>query len=54
MSSATLPSNAWLHRGANLLKTGLLLAALSALVLVLGQRLGGPQASPSLAASCCR
>lgn len=43
MSSATLTSTPWLHRGGNLLKTGLLLAALSALVLVLGQRLGGPQ-----------
>jgi heat shock protein HtpX len=43
MSSATLTSNTLLHRGGNLLKTGLLLAAMSALVLVLGQRLGGPQ-----------
>lgn len=42
MSSATLTSNTLLHRGGNLLKTGLLLAAMSALVLVLGQRLGGP------------
>jgi heat shock protein HtpX len=42
MRTATLSSNTLLHRGGNLLKTGLLLAAMSALVLVLGQRLGGP------------
>lgn len=43
MHSDTLTQSTLWRRGGNLLKTGLLLAAMSALVLVLGQRLGGPR-----------
>lgn len=42
MNATVLEAPTALHRAGNLLKTGVLLAALSALVLVLGQRLGGP------------
>lgn len=41
MNATTWSSKALLHRAGNLLKTGVLLAAMSALVLLLGQRLGG-------------
>jgi heat shock protein HtpX len=42
MNATAVQSPTALHRAGNLLKTGVLLAALSALVLVIGQRLGGP------------
>lgn len=41
MSATTWSSSALIHRAGNLVKTGVLLAAMSALVLFLGQRLGG-------------
>lgn len=41
MNATAIDSNGLVHRAGNLVKTGLLLAALSALVLVLGRRLGG-------------
>jgi heat shock protein HtpX len=43
MNAIALSSSGFTHRAGNLVKTGVLLAALSAVVLVLGQRLGGPQ-----------
>ncbi|MBL8918494.1 MAG: zinc metalloprotease HtpX [Myxococcaceae bacterium] len=41
MNATVVESTTLLHRAGNLLKTGVLLAALSALVLLLGQRFGG-------------